>query len=90
MATLCAHGYEPLGSMKIVGYSLKSSVTNDFSKRVVHHGVIYGVTTKETNKRNEGERIFIEQYVFSSEISHCHGARKSITVTTKARRFTTC
>jgi hypothetical protein len=33
------HGNEPSGSIKKSGYCLKSELTNDFSKNVLHHGV---------------------------------------------------
>jgi hypothetical protein len=39
MVGFCEHGDEPSGSIKKTGYSLKSCVTNDFSKNVLHHGV---------------------------------------------------
>jgi len=39
MVGFCEHGNEPAGSMKKGGYCLTSSVTNDVSNNVLHHGV---------------------------------------------------
>jgi hypothetical protein len=40
MAGFCEHGNEPSGSIKKAGYCLKGCVSNDFSKNVLHHGLV--------------------------------------------------
>jgi hypothetical protein len=39
VAGFCECDNEPSGSIKKVGYSLKSRVTITFSKNILHHGV---------------------------------------------------
>jgi hypothetical protein len=41
VADFCEHGNESFGFKKRADYSLKSSVTNNFSNDVLHHRVSY-------------------------------------------------